>query len=247
LHNGAALANNNSNWRSEGMTPESPKNLATRLLALYPSVTLKRGYESFSWKGAGLVPALAERTRIAESCPTSGCSADQVVVFFSNVNRWGFGRHLAKSLTEDPDFHIACFELFQAWKSKDRLTQEKSLTNIMGFKGLGIATASKFTAMVDSEYAAIYDSRVTSAMDAIKIEGRRVFPMVGRRPVKNKNYFKADRMTSDKSKRAELSGKYMLYLNVLTEVRMMTNDFTSNSEIEIALFMLGKDIQDVLA
>lgn len=226
------------------MNSERVYSLAKQLLEIYSEETLFNAFKSFSWRESDFALAMAKRKNLESSCPKVSANSEQVVSFFSDVNHWGFGRNLPHSLTNNDAFQISATRLLSAWRGHIDSEKKGSMAQILEFKGLGIATVSKFTAMIDPEYAAIYDSRVTATLNPLLTNGVRTFPIVGRRPVKNKEYFKADITTSLKSKRFELVEKYMLYLDMLTSVRRMITSFSSNSEIEIALFMLGRDIQD---
>ena len=219
----------------------SPKEGARLILDKYSEVTLLDYFESFAWGGASHEESLSTRLQLyANVEDATSWSPEETVSYFNRIKMWGFNNaEIDSGLVSDQSFVDAAVSLLHGWlpTSNSAALRSQSLLDLMQFPKMGIATVSKFTAMVDPQYAAIYDSRVSLALRDLESNGKRLFPTVGRRSTAQKKYPAADYITAKKDKK-DLVEFYLWYLDVLSEVTDLTH-FSKNSDVEMALFMIG--------
>ena len=216
-----------------------PRSLASSLLEQWSEKTLSDYYESFNWNGQSHRDSIRDREKLLQLSESIPKNEDAVVLFFNNIRKWGFNNSpLPDSLIKDEDFRRGSLELFLACKHGDDLGKSNAISSMLNFKGLGIANVSKFVAMSDPLRGAIYDSRVSIALQSVTLEGDNLFPIVGRRKTKSNVHIPASSLTTLKKNRFRLTAIYLAYLSMLDQVRQQTL-FKTNSEIEMALFMIG--------
>jgi hypothetical protein len=222
------------------LTGVGTKALGEYLLELYPEPILKEFFYSYCWNDEGLKASLARREGLVEKGRHIGNTTSEVTSFFNDIHEWGFNQKIHETVAETSIFKDKSVALFKAWKNGSKDEKIKSVGDLMECKGIGIAKTSKFAAMLDPDFGAIYDSRVSIALRPLLHKNKMFFPTVGRRQSKSRQHFGASAMTTQKGRRFELAEKYFLYLEMLSEVRAQT-DFKTNTEIEMGLFMIGKD------
>jgi hypothetical protein len=215
--------------------------LATSLLAVYPNTALSNGHSSFTWQDQVLPAAWANRTWLTPPLTSAlaTCVSANLVDPANAIHCWGFGKPIPNRLHTQPGFFDALQDTLIAFLGRcpgHVASREQSLTNLLRFKGLGIAVASKWVCFVDPNRNGIYDSRVSIALRNLQIDGRRAFPIVGRRPPKGKKAFQSD--TQIISNPARTARAYLDYLEVLALVASATGTLCP-AEVEMALFMLG--------
>ena len=225
----------------------NPEALSKSILEIYPEEYLLASFKSFSWQKMGPEVALRKRKDVEDICPAQGSSEEEITRFYSIVNKWGFNRYLPDPILSEPRNRKIFKRLFDTWYHIDFEERQadliESLAAILLIPKLGIATVSKFIALANPTDAAIYDSRVTAALNSIRLEDQRIFPMVGRRQLKSKRYFFADSITTDKAKSRIMAERYLLFLKTLDTLKKNCVSFETSAQIEMALFMIGKDIE----
>ena len=213
--------------------------LANALLLIYPEEELDQWFKKFAWGNNSHEDSVATRQTLIDLGRTLSANASSVVEFFNEVKKWGFNnQEIDFGLRNNSSFRSRCLALFEAWQGDSEKEKIETMGNLMEFPGMGIANVSKFTAMTDSVFGAIYDSRVSIALRPITYEGKVFFPTVGRRKTQSKPHYNASVMTQKKY-RFKLAERYMLFLHMLSEVRDRTK-FDQNSQIEMCLFMIGE-------
>jgi hypothetical protein len=215
--------------------------LATSLLDVYGSTALSNAYNSFTWQGHVLPAAWANRTWLTAPLTSAlaTCVSANLVGPANAIHCWGFGKPIPKRLHTQTGFFDALQATLIAFFGRDPshvANREQSLTKLLRFKGLGIAVASKWVCFVDPKRYGIYDSRVSIALRNLQIDGKRAFPIVGRRPPKGKKAFQSD--TQIISNPARTARAYLDYLEVLALVASATGSLCP-AEVEMAVFMLG--------
>lgn len=213
--------------------------LADALLTIYPEQVLNEWFTKFAWGNNSHEQSVATRQELIDLGRTLSADENSVINFFNEVKKWGFNnQQISPELLNNRDFRTTCLSLFEAWRSSSESKKIETMSELMGFPGMGIANVSKFTAMTDPVFGAIYDSRVSIALRPLTYEGKIFFPTVGRRKTQSKPHYNASVMTQKKH-RFRLAERYILFLQMLSEVQDRTQ-FDQNSKIEMCLFMIGE-------
>lgn len=216
-----------------------PQLLASALLKQWSEKALFGYYESFNWNGESHADSIRDRENLLQLGKSIPETADAVVLFFNDIRKWGFNNSpLPDSLIKNANFKKISLELFLACKHGDDSDKSDAIAAMLAVKGLGIANVSKFVAMCDPVRGAIYDSRVSIALRCVSLESNNLFPVVGRRKTKRNIHVPASSLTTLKKNRFRLTAIYLAYLSMLDQVRQRTK-FKTNSQIEMALFMIG--------
>ena len=201
----------------------------------YSKAKLVSAIEGFQWARDSKEASLQKRKQLSmtyHSWVTSGANSDSAEDMANAVYKWGFGnRNSPPSLSAN--LTLFC-ELNRHWYSgQDRQKMTTSLSEFLELKGIGIASASKWICFADENRFAIYDSRVSAALRAIKVSGKVVFPTVGRRPVSGKKYPYATPRTND-----QMAHDYLFFIDFVNDIAKRYG-IDSPAEIEMGLFMLG--------
>lgn len=106
--------------------------------------------------------------------------------------------------------------------------------HLLDLPGVGIATVSKWIALLDQDRNAIYDSRVSVALRNVCINGGRCFPIVPRRPSGNHSPWPSDHVATK-----TMWTFYVDYLAVMRCVGLEAG--LKPSQVEMALFMIGDE------
>lgn len=213
--------------------------LADALLTIYPEQVLNEWFTKFAWGNNSHEQSVATRQKLIDRGQTLTVDETSVVNFFNEVKKWGFkNQQISPELVNNPDFRTTCLSLFEAWQGSSESKKIKTMGELMGFPGMGIANVSKFTAMTDPVFGAIYDSRVSIALRPLTYKDKIFFPTVGRRKTQSKPHYNASVMTQKKY-RFRLAERYILFLQMLSEVQDRSQ-FDQNSKIEMCLFMIGE-------
>lgn len=204
-------------------------------IAIYSKQTIREAIKSFEWDSK------LTREEVEIDLRQAWADRDSDLVGFKTavrqVHMWGFGnKPLKSSLDNDELFWSRLRNVLESWYL-DHSDKVESLSRLLSLKGLGIATASKWICMLDQERFAIYDSRVSAALAGITDNGKRIFPIVGRRSVESKKYPPQDYRAGKAHLISEDYQTFILMLQSLQE----HYEVDSVSELEKALFMLGKD------
>jgi len=216
----------------------SPNQLGQALLSIYPESVLSEWFKKFAWGSCSHEESVKTRQELVDIGQALSNNEDHVVNFFNTVKRWGFNnQEIDSDLRGDADFRSSCLSLFEAWRGESNTKKIETMGNLMSFPGMGIANVSKFTAMTDPVFGAIYDSRVSIALRPITYKDKVFFPTVGRRKTLSKPHYNASVMTQ-KQNRFKLAERYLLFLQMLSHVCSQTG-FARNSDIEMSLFMIG--------
>ena len=199
---------------------------------------------AFEWNGEKLPEAWRSRKELEQLVRCT--PPDQLLSLAETIYKWGFGRPMPKSRQDDPAFLPAILQLFTTWSAEGDIADHKqrrisSLARLLSVSRVGIAQASKWICFIDQSRYAIYDSRVSMALRDIAIEGRRVFPIVARRPVRGEVAWSPDSASLDPKRMAE---HYWSYLTLISYVARKTPHSIEGrslypAEVEMALFMIG--------
>lgn len=200
----------------------------------YSKAKLVSAIEGFEWRDSKEV-SLQKRNQLSStyhSWVNSGANLEYAKEMADAVYKWGFGN---KSTPPSLSANLTLFcELNRCWyAAQDRQKMIATLSEFLDLKGIGIASASKWVCFADEQRFAIYDSRVSAALRAIKVNSKIVFPTVGRRAVSGKKYPYATPRTND-----QMAHDYLFFIDFVNAIAK-TYGIDSPAEIEMGLFMLG--------
>ena len=211
----------------------------TQFASKYPKATLLEAIDNFQWGRDAKNVSLKKRLQISQSYKNwvkSGADMENALHMAGTVYRWGFnGKDAPPSLAANlflfRDLNLHWFE------GSNHNLMEKTLAEFLSLHKIGIASASKWICFCDETRFAIYDSRVSAALRPIKVEGKVVFPTVGRRAVKGRSYPTAHPRSAD-----QMARDYLFFINF---VNMVASEYKigSPARVEMGLFMLG-DIEE---
>ena len=217
------------------MNSEIVKLSRNQFIATYPKRIIEEAIQSFEW------PSQLDRDEVSVELKQAWINHNSDVGRFKTavdlVHMWGFGgKRMKEALFDDESFWSQLKDVLNSW-DLNAPKRVEALSGLLSFDGLGIATASKWICMLDQERFAIYDSRVSAALAGITDNGKRIFPIVGRRSTKNKKYPPQDYRAGKAHLILEDYQTFIFMLQSLQE----HYEVDSVSELEKALFMLGKD------
>ena len=218
--------------------------IAQSLLTQYPAAALSLHRSDFRWKQTVLPAAWHFRKSLANQLDAALAtkSLAQLLVVADAIYEWGFGIRIPAAVRRDALFLPTLRRTLLAFRVAppgNYATCVFPLDALLGIKGLGIASVSKWICMVDQGLFAIYDSRVSIALLDVGLPcGCRAFPIVGRRPVRGLSAWPADSQVSNDPSRAARS--YVDYLHVLAQLRRLHRRHYA-ARVEMALFMAGED------
>lgn len=214
--------------------------IANKILSRYSIQTLENEFKKFSWGKNSPLDALNKRVELesmTQNWIQSG-SNDECRIILERIYAWGFGGRQPPISTSHNSFQFAFINMMRTWDDRDSSQKLKveALEKILSFKKIGIAAASKWICFIDQSRYAIYDSRVSIALSEVtNTDGKRIFPIIGRRSTKAKKYPAQDAIVSKAKEMSEIYISYLETLNKITEITKMPT-----SHIEMALFMIGK-------
>jgi len=174
------------------------------------------------------------------------------------VHFWGFDVPVSPDVRQHADFSRSMGTLCDAWSDEVHPSTNadalSSLAALLAVPGLGIARVTKFVCFLDQQRYAIYDSRVSYALKDLTLDGAwRVFPFVGGRQPKEKNFVYGEAVLNSPRKSTAV---YLLFLRLLAHaaeklnekggiadrnLRQVVGEQWSPALLEMALFMAGKD------
>ena len=207
----------------------------TKFQEKYSRSVLIDAIESFQWGKGTKQESLEKReelSRTYNSWVNAGADIQHAEAMADSVYQWGFrNRETPKSVTSN--LQLFC-EFNRCWYlESNKGEMAGSLTNFLNLYRIGIASASKWICFADASRFAIYDSRVSAALRAIKIDGKRVFPTIGRRETKNRKYPSPTHRPPHR-----MAKDYLLYIDVVREIAKIYN-IESPAKVEMGLFMFG--------
>lgn len=220
---------------------------------LIDSIDLAAHLKSFEWAKETLQPAWTRRQLLQRDG-----FGDSVQQYADRVHVWGFDVPVSPRVRLHADFSRSMGTLCEAWSDKVHPSTNEdalsSLAALLAVPDLGIARVTKFVCFLDQQRYAIYDSRVSYALKDLSLDGGwRVFPFVGGRQPKEKNFVYGEAILNSPRKSSTV---YLSFLRLLARAAQKLNDKGGISEpdlrqvvgeqwspalLEMALFMAGKD------
>lgn len=205
---------------------------------------LKQAFDDFEWRNKTAQEARDERDHVANEFSLwvkKGCSTKGAEEQIQAVHKWGFGDKLnskQRTLFNPPNLQLFV-DTLKTWSSGEpEEVRQTALEKCLIIPNIGIARHSKWLCFIDQKKYAIYDSRVSLALRQIQVDGKRVFPTL---PGRSLDIPRQTWLGSSKEIQAKrMSGGYMTYLELVNAVRRDFK-FERAADVEIALFMLGKD------
>jgi len=193
---------------------------------------------------------MAWNTRQALENGAQGIDPSAVPAYAEQVHRWGFGnKPIADHVRAAAEWPTAIHDLARTWSAAvDPIATSEALhalRRLLEIRGVGLATATKWTCFLDQSRFAIYDSRVAYALRRLTIDDRRVFPFVGGRETTRTRgqVVYADGCVSRPSRAVTA---YVNYLLVVRKAALLLNERTGTDEwtparVECGLFMAGQN------
>lgn len=219
----------------------TPKDVASSIISLFGAETIIQSYNQFEWQKTHFTEALQIRQKLEDKMKNALAKKDdnKIDEAINDIYYWGFRKR--KPTTNDEEWKGIARNLVKKYFEGSKKEKVEALNKMLNEKGIGIATASKWICFCDQKIYAIYDSRVSLALRSIVSESKkRIFPIVARRSTKTRRYPIGDAISVQ-----EMVESYCLYLDTLEEMNKMIG--MSSAEIEMALFMLGKDVYDAIS
>jgi len=221
------------------------ESFAKKLANLYD---YSRSLMEFEWKSERM-PAAWETRQALRPCTViedSRCAIE----YAQSVHRWGFNNtSIRKSVLNHDGFELCLFKLIREWQqSDDVLVKESTKTTLralLGIPGVGLATATKWICFLDQKRYAIYDSRVSYALQNLIFDGTgRAFPYIGSRVSngRRRDIVNGDACVNNPD-RAVIT--YLNYLAVIHRTAQLLTSVEkkhdwSASLVECCLFVEGK-------
>lgn len=201
----------------------------------YSKATLLTAINNFQWGRDPKNVSLRKRRQISQSYQNwvkSGANMENALHMADTVYRWGFnGKASPKTLAENLSLFI---DLNLHWfEGSNHNLMEKTLVEFLSLPNIGIASASKWICFCDETRFAIYDSRVSAALRAIKADGKVVFPTVGRRAARGRSYPTAHPRRAD-----QMARDYLFFIE-FANIVSREYKIDSPAQVEMGLFMLG--------
>jgi len=207
-----------------------------------------RSLINFEWNNERMPAAWKTREELSPGAviEDNRCAIE----YAQRVHRWGFNNtSIRKSVLHNHKFETCLFKLIGEWQKPDGVLERENakttLRSLLDIPGVGLATASKWICFLDQQRYAIYDSRVSYALQQLKCdESGRAFPFVGSRVGNNRRRETVNGDTCVSSPdRAVIT-----YLNFLAVIRKTAKILAGYQEtrnwsaglVECCLFVEGK-------
>lgn len=203
--------------------------ISVRILEAYPAnkAELRIAHQAFEWRGQFLDAGWKERCALSKELNQAiEKSLGSLSAVLHQIHRWGLAGRPPISISENiEEIHSLLLE------AKKGLTPQV-VVRLLSFRGLGIATISKWVCLLDQKRNGIFDSRVSVALREVRnSNGERYFPVLPSRKIRR---WPDDRVSSNE----QMAIFYMDYLEGIRAVREKV-DLEHAAEVEMALFMIG--------
>ena len=220
------------------------KDIYSKFVNIYSNQDLLKAYQEFTWQRKGVKESIKIRNDLArefQNWAKNGFEYSIAENQIQKVHDWGFGRPLSAKLLNSENLKTIIKMLKTWYFSSADVELRATLIQSLLIKGIKIARQSKWICFLDQSKFGIYDSRVSLALRKVEIDGKRIFPTVGRRTTKNKKYPQSTYLGNTTVKQAERMSKcYINYIKLLEDI-VQNSNFKKAADIEMALFMLGNN------
>lgn len=225
-------------------TEEQITEIANDILKKYPEDLLFQKYREYSWEemtnqnNESWNDRETRSKNLLQSLETTNFENE-----VQSIHEWGFDQPFSiQPEATQANFLITLRNaLCQLRDANNPVNIENTLVTAIDYRGVGIATISKWFCFIDQERYSIFDSRVSIALREVNItiEGDecRAFPIVGRRQGARPYAWLQTSLS-----KARWIRSYIDYIRAIRRVSTLIKNDSLHlkvGQIEMALFMIG--------